>query len=293
MLYYGRNDGNIKMWREKMKKSGKYLLLVPGIVMLVIFLVTPLLSIIMPTVFDQGFSLKAYVDFFKDEFYLQIFARTLRISLISAIVCMFLGVPTAYFISRCNPKWRSLLMAISIFPMLTNSVIRAFAWINILGKNGVLNTLLMNLGIIEEPITLLYTEFSVLIGTIYLFLPLMIITLVGVMENIDNDMMEAAESLGANRITAFFKVVLPLSLPGILVGSVLVFTGALSAYTTPSLLGGTKNLVMATLINQKSTLGDWTGASVIALIMIVTTIVVMKLLNYVAAKMDKRGDIDA
>lgn len=276
-----------------MKKSGKYLLLVPGIVMLVIFLVTPLLSIIMPTVFDQGFSLKAYVDFFKDEFYLQIFARTLRISLISAIVCMFLGVPTAYFISRCNPKWRSLLMAISIFPMLTNSVIRAFAWINILGKNGVLNTLLMNLGIIEEPITLLYTEFSVLIGTIYLFLPLMIITLVGVMENIDNDMMEAAESLGANRITAFFKVVLPLSLPGILVGSVLVFTGALSAYTTPSLLGGTKNLVMATLINQKSTLGDWTGASVIALIMIVTTIVVMKLLNYVAAKMDKRGDIDA
>ena len=126
------------------------------------------------------------------------------------------------------------------------------------------------------------------------FLPLMIITLVGVMENIDNDMMEAAESLGANRLTAFFKVVLPLSLPGIIVGSVLVFTGALSAYTTPSLLGGTKNMVMATLINQKSTvLGDWTGASVIALIMIITTIVVMKVLNYIAAKLDKRGESNA
>lgn len=277
-----------------MKKTGKYLLLVPGIVMLVVFLVMPLLSIIMPTVFDQGFSLKAYVSFFTDPYYMQIFSRTLRISLIAAIVCMILGVPTAYFISRCDPKWRSLLMAISIFPMLTNSVIRAFAWINILGKNGVINTLLMNLGIIKEPITLLYTEFSVLIGTIYLFLPLMIITLVGVMENIDNDMMEAAESLGANRLTAFFKVVLPLSLPGIIVGSVLVFTGALSAYTTPSLLGGTKNLVMATLINQKSTvLGDWTGASVIALIMIVTTIVVMKALNFIAARLDKRGDVSA
>jgi ABC-type spermidine/putrescine transport system, permease component I len=276
------------------KKSLKYLLLVPGIVMLVVFLVMPLLSTIMPTVFDQGFSLKAYIDFFKDPYYVQIFMRTLRVSLIAAIVCIILGVPTSYFISRCHPKWRGLLMAISIFPMLTNSVIRAFAWINILGKNGVINTILMNLHIIDEPITMLYTEFSVLIGTIYLFLPLMIITLVGVMENIDNDMMEAAESLGANRLTAFFKVVLPLSLPGIIVGSVLVFTGALSAYTTPSLLGGTKNMVMATLINQKSTvLGDWTGASVIALIMIITTIVVMKVLNYIAAKLDKRGESNA
>lgn len=277
-----------------MKKSMKYLLLVPGIVMLVVFLVMPLLSIIMPTVFDQGFTLKAYVEFFKDPYYMQIFGRTLRISLISAIVCMILGIPTAYFISRCNQKWRSLLMAISIFPMLTNSVVRAFAWINILGKNGVVNSILIGLKIIDEPLTLLYTEFSVLIGTIYLFLPLMIITLVGVMENIDNDMMEAAESLGANRFKAFVKVVLPLSIPGIIVGSVLVFTGALSAYTTPSLLGGPKNLVLATFINQKaSVLGDWTGASVIAMVMIITTIIVMKVLNYIAAKLDRRGEVNA
>ena len=277
-----------------MKKSMKYLLLVPGIVMLVVFLVMPLLSIIMPTVFDQGFTLKAYVEFFKDPYYMQIFGRTLRISLISAIVCMILGIPTAYFISRCNQKWRSLLMAISIFPMLTNSVVRAFAWINILGKNGVVNSILIGLKIIDGPLTLLYTEFSVLIGTIYLFLPLMIITLVGVMENIDNDMMEAAESLGANRFKAFVKVVLPLSIPGIIVGSVLVFTGALSAYTTPSLLGGPKNLVLATFINQKaSVLGDWTGASVIAMVMIITTIIVMKVLNYIAAKLDRRGEVNA
>ena len=277
-----------------MKKSMKYLLLVPGIVMLVVFLVMPLLSIIMPTVFDQGFTLKAYVEFFKDPYYMQIFGRTLRISLISAIVCMILGIPTAYFISRCNQKWRSILMAISIFPMLTNSVVRAFAWINILGKNGVVNSILMGLKIIDEPLTLLYTEFSVLIGTIYLFLPLMIITLVGVMENIDNDMMEAAESLGANRFKAFVKVVLPLSVPGIIVGSVLVFTGALSAYTTPSLLGGPKNLVLATFINQKaSVLGDWTGASVIAMVMIITTIIVMKVLKYIAAKLDRRGEVNA
>ena len=179
-------------------------------------------------------------------------------------------------------------MAIAIFPMLTNSVIRAFAWINVLGKNGIINQILGIFNI--DPVSMLYTEFSVLIGTIYLFLPLMIITLVGVMENIDNDMMEAAESLGANRIVAFFKVILPMSVPGIITGSVLVFTGALTAYTTPQLLGGPSNMLMSTLIYQRAmTLNDWTSASVIALIMIVTTLIVMKGLNYVASKLDKRG----
>lgn len=277
-----------------MKKRLPMLLLVPGLVLLTVFLVLPLLNILLPTVFEEGISFSRYIDFFKDEYYITIFMRTLRIAMISSVVCIILGVPTAYFISRCNKKWTSLLMAISIFPLLTNSVVRSFAWINILGRNGVVNTLLMNLGIIEEPIKLLYTEFSILIGTIYLFLPLMIVTVVGVMENIDNDMMEAAESLGANRFVAFMKVVLPMSLPGIIVGGVLVFTGALTAYTTPQLLGGNSNLVLATFIYQRAmSIGDWTGASVIATIMIITTVIVIKVLNGIAAKLDKRGGDNA
>ena len=133
---------------------------------------------------------------------------------------------------------------------------------------GVINNALMSLGIIEQPISMLYTEFAVLVGTIYLFLPIMIITLVGVMDNIDNDMMEAAESLGANRLTAFIKVVLPMSVPGMITGAVLVFTGSLTAYTTPQLLGGNRALVLPTLIYQRAmALNDWTGASVIAAIM--------------------------
>ncbi len=277
-----------------MRKRLPLLLLVPGVVLLVVFLVMPLLNILMPTVFEDGISLEKYISFFKDEYYMKIFIRTLKISLVSALVCIILGVPTAYFISRCDKKWRSLLMAISIFPLLTNSVVRSFAWINILGKNGVINNLLMSLGIIEEPLKLLYTEFSILIGTIYLFLPLMIVTVVGAMENIDNDMMEAAESLGASKLIAFMKVILPMSLPGIIVGGVLVFTGALTAYTTPQLLGGNGNLVLATLIYQRAmTIGDWTGASVIATIMIVTTIIVIKVLNGIAFRLDKRGEQNA
>ena len=277
-----------------MKKNSAYVLMVPGFVLLLLFLMLPLCSILWPTIFSNGLSLDQYISFFQDEYYLEIFYRTLKISLIATLVCTLFGVPTAYFISRCSIKWKGLLIAISIFPLLTNSVVRSFAWINILGKNGIINNALMSLGVIEQPISMLYTEFAVLIGTIYLFLPIMIITLVGVMDNIDNDMMEAAESLGANRLTAFMKVVLPMSVPGMITGAVLVFTGSLTAYTTPQLLGGNRALVLPTLIYQRAmALNDWTGASVIAAIMIVATLIVMKGLNFVAARIDKRGELDA
>ncbi|MDO4926753.1 MAG: ABC transporter permease [Turicibacter sp.] len=277
-----------------MKKNSAYVLMVPGFVLLLLFLMLPLCSILWPTIFSNGLSLNQYISFFQDEYYLEIFYRTLKISLIATLVCTLFGVPTAYFISRCSTKWKGLLIAISIFPLLTNSVVRSFAWINILGKNGIINNALMSLGVIEQPISMLYTEFAVLIGTIYLFLPIMIITLVGVMDNIDNDMMEAAESLGANRLTAFMKVVLPMSVPGMITGAVLVFTGSLTAYTTPQLLGGNRALVLPTLIYQRAmALNDWTGASVIAAIMIVATLIVMKGLNFVAARIDKRGELDA
>lgn len=117
-----------------MKNRLYLLLLFPGLILLIIFLVIPLFNTLFPTVYDNGFSLSKYIDFLKDEYYLTILMRTLKISIISTIVCIILGIPTAYYISRCDKKWRSLLIAISIFPLLTNSVVRSFAWINILGK---------------------------------------------------------------------------------------------------------------------------------------------------------------
>ena len=193
--------------------------------------------------------------------------------------------------SRCDKKWRGLLLSASIFPMMTNSVIRSFAWINILGSNGIINKVLVGLGVVPKPLKLLYTDFSIIIGSVYLFLPLMIVTVAGVMENIDDDMMEAALSLGAARMEAFMKVIFPMSLPGIIVGGILVFTGTLTAYTTPQLLGGNSNMVMATLIYQRAmSVSDWTGASVIALIMIVVTLAVIRGFNALAAKLDRRGE---
>ena len=274
-----------------MKKNVRYTLLFPGIVLLCFFLVLPLLSSLIPTVFpESSFSLQLYIDFFKDSYFMAVLGRTLSISLIVTIFCAVLGLPAAYVISGVSKKWRGILIALTLFPLLTNSVIRSFAWITILGKNGVINNLLMMFGVIHEPISLLYTDFSIIIGSVYLFLPTMIMTLVGVLENIDDDLLEAAATLGLSPLKGFFKIILPLSLPGMIVGSILVFTGTLTAYTTPQLLGGNKKMMLATLLYQRATtLGDWTSASVIALVMIVITFAVMKALNLLAKSMDKRG----
>lgn len=274
-----------------MKKGSAWFMLAPGLVILLIFLAIPLLRVLVPSLFTGEYPFSAYVEFFKDEYYVKIFLRTVRIAVITTIVCMIGGIPTAYFISRCDKRWRGLLLAASIFPMMTNSVIRSFAWINILGSNGIINKVLTGIGLAEKPVKLLYTDFSITIGSVYLFLPLMIVTVAGVMENIDDDMMEAAQSLGAARLQAFMKVIFPMSLPGIIVGGILVFTGTLTAYTTPQLLGGNSNMVMATLIYQRAmSVSDWTGASVIALIMIVVTLAVIKGFNALAARMDRRGE---
>ena len=274
-----------------MKKNVRYTLLFPGIVLLCFFLVLPLLSSLIPTVFpESSFSLQLYIDFFKDSYFMAVLGRTLSISLIVTIFCAVLGLPAAYVISGVSKKWRGILIALTLFPLLTNSVIRSFAWITILGKNGVIHNLLTMFGVINEPMSLLYTDFSIIIGSVYLFLPTMIMTLVGVLENIDDDLLEAAATLGLSPLKGFFKIILPLSLPGMIVGSILVFTGTLTAYTTPQLLGGNKKMMLATLLYQRATtLGDWTSASVIALVMIVITFAVMKALNLLAKSMDKRG----
>lgn len=273
-----------------MRKNVPYLIIAPGTILLLFFMILPLVNIIWPTIFTEtGASLSAYTSFLTDDFNLKIFLRTIRVSVIVTLISAVLGIPTAYFIAGVGKKWKSLLMAMTMFPLLTNSVIRSFAWINILGRTGVINNFLIRIGLIEQPIALLYTEFAIIIGSVYLFLPTMVMTLVGVMENIEKETLEVAETLGASPFKTFYKIVMPLCIPGVIVGSILVFTGTLTAYTTPQLLGGNQNMMMATFLYQKaSTLGDWTSASVIALIMIITTLIVNKGLNMIAARLDRR-----
>ncbi|NOU90754.1 ABC transporter permease subunit [Paenibacillus sp. LMG 31460] len=273
-----------------MKKTYLFLLLLPGLLFLTVFMVVPILLTIGSTFFDKGtFTLGGYLSFFKDPYFLKIVWTTLRVSLVTTLFCILLGFPVAYFISKQSPRQKAILLALAIFPLLTSSVVRSFSWMIILGKKGLLNNALMAIGIIQEPLDILYTPAAMMIGLLHLFLPLIIITLVGVLENIDPDLIKAAESLGANRFTAFVKVIVPLSVPGLIIGSILVFVGSLTAYTTPALLGGKQRVISTFLYQNAITLNDWYLASVIAVIMIVITFVVIALMNKLATKLNPKG----
>lgn len=188
--------------------------------------------------FQKGnFTFNGYMHFLQDQYFLNILLTTMQVSTVTTILCILIGFPVAYYVSRQSPRTKGIMLALAIFPLLTSSVVRSFSWIIILGKNGLLNSSLMSLGLIQQPLEILYTPTAVMIGLIHLFLPLIIISLVGVMENIDPDLVKAAESLGASRFTVFRKVIFPLSIPGLILGSILVFVGSMTAYTTPSVLG--------------------------------------------------------
>ncbi|CAG7610461.1 Spermidine/putrescine transport system permease protein PotB [Paenibacillus solanacearum] len=273
-----------------MKKSYLAILLVPGLLFLAAFMVIPILLTVGSTFYHEGrLTADGYLHFFQDPYFLKILWTTLRVSLVTTVLCMVLGFPVAYYISRRSPRQKGLLLALAIFPLLTSSVVRSFSWTIILGKKGLLNNTLLATGLIQEPLNILYTPTAMMIGLIHLFLPLIIITLVGVMENIDPDLLKAAESLGASRFSAFCKVIIPLSVPGLIIGGILVFVGSLTAYTTPTLLGGKQRVISTFLYQNAITLNDWYLASVVATIMMAITFVIIALMNKLANKLNPKG----
>ena len=271
------------------KKTNIYwLFILPGCIFLTFFMLIPLFSLLFKSFVDEegSFSLVNYFTLMESTYFKQVFWRSIRLSLISTAACAVLGFPTAYYISKYS-KNKGMLMALAVFPMFTSPVIRSFSWMVLLGKKGIVNEILVSFGVVAKPISLLYNEFSMVVGFIQLFLPLMILSLIGIMDNISEDLNLAAGSLGASRLGVFRHVVLPLSIPGLVTGSVLVFTGCLTAYTTPQLLGGTDTRVLATMIYQQAmSLGDWTQASVVAVVMIAVTIVVSGVINSISRKLN-------
>lgn len=273
-----------------MKKTYLYWLLLPGLLFLMVFMIVPIILTIGSTFFQQGsFTIEGYTQFFKDPYFLKIMLTTLEVSVVCTIVSIILGFPVAYYISKKAPRKKGILLALAIFPLLTSPVVRSFSWMIILGRKGILNNFLVWTGLIDSPLTIMYTPIAMMIGLVHLFLPMMIISLVGVLENIDGDLLTAAQSLGASRLTAFRKVVIPLAMPGLIIGSILVFVGSLTAYTTPALLGGKQRVIATFLYQNAMTLNDWYLASVIATIMIVITFVVVASMNKVAKKLNPKG----
>lgn len=220
-----------------------------------------------------------YADFFGASFRRSVMWRTFEVAIWTTVISLAAGLVTAYVVARCPPKVKSLLIVLAVFPLLTGVVVRSFAWLVLLGRQGMVNSSLQWLGVIDAPLSMLYTPGAVIVAMIYIFVPLMVLVLVGVLENIPEDLMQASSSLGAGPVASFFQVTLPLAVPGLIVGAVLVFTASFTSYATPHLLGGTRQMMMGTFLHQRAMVAfDWPGAAVVAAIMlavIVTTVLVM------------------
>jgi putative spermidine/putrescine transport system permease protein len=177
---------------------------------------------------------------------------TLRIGLITTIVSLLIGYPLAHWMARMQSRvGHALALMAVIAPLLTGIVVRTFAWMTLLQDKGVINTTLISLGLTDKPLALMYNEFGTVVALVHIYVPFMVLTLTGVIGRIDERLEQAARSLGASRLRTFAEVTLPLSLPGILAGSLLVFALSISAYVTPSLMGGTNVLTLPMLIAQQ------------------------------------------
>ena len=264
-----------------------WLLVTPATLLVVLFLALPVLSTLATTFGDPKGPLSTYAAFFNSRFRMTVLWRTMEVALITTIVSVVVGFATAWVVARAPARARSLLIIAAVFPLLTGVVVRSFAWLVILGKNGILNNFLIGIGVISEPLSMLYTQGSVIVAMIYLFVPLMILTLVGVLEGIPEDLTDAAASLGATPAAAFRQVVLPMAVPGLIVGAVLVFTGSFTSYATPQLLGGERQMMMGTFLYQRAMVTfDWVGASTIAAVMVVVTLTTVLLMSRLARKLN-------
>lgn len=264
-----------------------WLLVAPATALVVLFLCLPVLATLATTFGDPKGPLATYATFFTSKFRMTVLWRTMEVALITTTVSVAVGFATAWVVARTPGRARSLLIIAAVFPLLTGVVVRSFAWLVILGKNGILNGFLMKIGAITEPLSMLYTQGSVIVAMIYLFVPLMILTLVGVLEGIPQDLTDAAASLGATPAAAFRQVILPMAVPGLIVGSVLVFTGSFTSYATPQLLGGERQMMMGTFLYQRAMVTfDWIGASTIAAVMVVVTLTTVLAMSRLARRLN-------
>ncbi len=260
----------------------------PYIVWALILIVAPMLLIVLYAFTTKGndvvttrFTLHNFARFFSDSLFLKVLLRSLKVAAITTIACLLLGYYPAYYIAKCSETFKMRWVLIITFPTWINMLVRTYAWIGILQDDGIINMVLGWIGI--GPIQMMYTEFAVIVGMVYNFIPFMILQIYTSLTKMDGSLLEAANDLGANKFQSFLRVTLPLSLPGIISGITLVFLPAVSSFCIPSMLGGGQYMLVGNVIEQYFLhSGDWNFGSAISMIMAIIIIVSM----YITKKVD-------
>lgn len=272
-----------------MKKKA-WLLLFPGLLMTLLFVVFPMFQVLYPTLVHGGNFGHLYVQFLQDAYNREIVFRTIWLAVITTIIVLLISIPLAFWISRQQHKMRSISLLLVLFPMLTNGVVLNFTWLVILGRNGIFNRILLFFHIISQPLDILYNNYAIVIGSVYTFIPIMVLSLLGGFSSLNPDLEKAAAVLGAKRHTIFNKIILPAMIPSIITGIIWTFSWMMTSYTTPAVLGGNKDLVLSTLIYQEAMSNqNWVQAGVIAYILVAISLVCLGLIKLVIGSLD-RGD---
>lgn len=245
---------------------------------------------------DGGLGMSQYAKLLSDWYYADVLWFTLRVSLWVTLASFVIGYLLAYVMTRMvERRWlRRLLYIAVITPLFTSNIVRSFGWMIILGRSGLVNQSLLGAGVIERPLSLLNSELSIVIGMTYIMTPFMVLTIAAVLQNIDRTLEHAAQDLGSTPLVSFLKVTFPLSMPGVIAGSLIVFTLSVSAYVTPSILSGGKKTVMSMLIYQQyATIFDFHFGAALAVALLLTTLVLLALSSMVSsarpAKRQLRG----
>jgi putative spermidine/putrescine transport system permease protein len=220
----------------------------------------------------ETFSLDNYVKFFSDPYYTGVLWTTLRVAALCTVICLVMGLPLAYVLARTQSRFKNVLIMLVVLPLFVGNAVRAAGWMTLFGSKGFLNVTLMQFGVISGPLQIMYTEGAVVAGIIAVNLPYMVLTLQSVIEGVNRNVEEAAFSLGAGPVTMFRRVLLPLSLPGILAGTILTFILGMNAYATPVLLGGPKFRMMGPLIYGQFQLNNWPFGAAVAFVLMTATL---------------------
>ncbi len=230
---------------------------------------------------DVHLNLGNYLFLLTDDLYVSSYLYSLKVAAISTVFCLLIAYPMAYAMARSSPATRNIYLMLIILPFWTSFLLRVYAWIGLLKNNGVINNVLMALGVIDEPITMMQTDFAVFIGIVYSYLPFMILPLYSNLEKHDFTLLEAAADLGAGPVTSFLRVTLPLSIPGIIAGSLLVFIPAVGEYVIPSLLGSSDQLMIGRVLSDEFFANrDWPVASAVAIAMLLLLMVPIMLFQH-------------
>ena len=266
-------------------------LIKPYIIWAAALIVVPLIMIVLYAFTEEGnsvltfsFTLENFAKF-AESTYVNVIVKSFRLGIFTTVLCLLLGYPLAFIISRCSEKSQAFLILLVTIPEWINMLLRTYAWMNLLSDNGIINNLLEMLGM--KPVSMMYTDFSVIVGLVCNFMPCMIIPIYTSLSKMDKSLIEAAYDLGANRFQTFHKVIWKLSIPGVLNGIMMVFLLSVSTFVIPKLLGGGQYMLIGNLIEtQFFSVGDWNFGSAISMILAVIIILFMRLMK----KMDTQEE---